>query len=392
MGNLTNAFMRLIPVFAGKTCQVQGVTVAEAVSMEVDSLWTIVKERKEGLGNYSEQEFADKIQASFMSLRTRFSDEQLDGEYMWPRFVKIAVQCIGTPVNFLVEYVSKNNYISLTKKMSDLVNSISRSEGTEVSTNAERLSEAVYRHILENIDPADIPSCLSLGRAAQMRGDFEEARMWFKRITEGEDPFNGITAMLACYEEEVKTILSLGSKNYSTNPKLKERVRELNKGQCSVYEEWCHIMEERLRVSEDEEDKKKYVQLMTGYARLERKRGNYDKSLSLLERIPKIYPDMYRVYAEEAMLYQCRSFRNRYYSPAKAIETFKKADAAINDNMAACKTIAISKKSILVPLANTYFASGMYTEASDVCDIVLKIDKKEQRAIELKKRIMCMAS
>ena len=60
--------------------------------------------------------------------------------------------------------------------------------------------------------------------------------------------------------------------------------------------------------------------------------------------------------------------------------------------MAACKTIAISKKSILVPLANTYFASGMYTEASDVCDIVLKIDKKEQRAIELKKRIMCMAS
>lgn len=113
--------------------------------------------------------------------------------------------------------------------------------------------------------------------------------------------------------------------------------------------------------------------------------------IMLLKKIPRSYPDINRVYAEEAMLYQFRSYKNRYYSLEKAIETLKKADAVIDSTETEGTAIAKSKKSILMPQANTYFQSGRYDEASDVCDIILKIDRKEHRAVNLKDRITCLA-
>ena len=40
-----------------------------------------------------------------------------------------------------------------------------------------------------------------------------------------------------------------------------------------------------------------------------------------------------------------------------------------------------------MPLANSYFQLGRYNEADEVCDQVLRIDKKEYRAIALKSKI-----
>ena len=51
-----------------------------------------------------------------------------------------------------------------------------------------------------------------------------------------------------------------------------------------------------------------------------------------------------------------------------------------------------SKKSILMPLANSYFQSDGYDETHDVCDSILKIDNTEQRAINLKNRIASLTS
>ena len=46
-----------------------------------------------------------------------------------------------------------------------------------------------------------------------------------------------------------------------------------------------------------------------------------------------------------------------------------------------------NKKYILMPLANSYFLSGRYEEADAVCEQVLQLDNKEQRAIALKTKI-----
>ena len=46
-----------------------------------------------------------------------------------------------------------------------------------------------------------------------------------------------------------------------------------------------------------------------------------------------------------------------------------------------------SKKSILIPLANSYIQAGRYEEAEEACNTVLKIYKKEKSAIKLKNKI-----
>ena len=87
------------------------------------------------------------------------------------------------------------------------------------------------------------------------------------------------------------------------------------------------------------------------------------------------------------MIYQFKPYKNDYYSLEKAIEFFEKAENAINAGEKTDNYGPKSKKSVLVPLANTYFQAGKYEEAGSVCDRVLRIDDMEQRAIDLKNRI-----
>ena len=389
----SSIFMRIVSFFRRKEEISQDVSPAEIVTKEIDALWSIVRAQKEAENGLPDIKCHERIGESFRRLRSQFSDEQLEAAYTWPRFVKVAIYSGNVPVHELIEYVTENNYIPLTKRLSDLVKSVRKSEDAEVIKNAEHFSEAICLHILETINPTDVPSCLSLGRAAQKKGNYAKARNWFIKITETDEPFNGLTALLSCYEEETKAILSSSGKGYGANPKLREQVRELNNSQCSVYEKWSQILETRVSSEESsEQDKKEYVALLTGYARFERNRGNYDKAFELLERVPRTYPEVYRVYTEEAMLYQFRPYKNRYYSLEKAIEAFKKAYDSISESAANGAASPKSKKSILMPLANSYFQSGRYDEADDVCDSVLKIDSREQRAIILKNRIACLAS
>ena len=151
-------------------------------------------------------------------------------------------------------------------------------------------------------------------------------------------------------------------------------------------------MEEHISKTDSVTDqyKREYVALMTGFARFERSRRNYAKAFDILERIPEDYPDIYRVYAEQAMIYQ-KPYQNCYYSLEKSIEAFRKAEKMIDDMDSSSYISVKGRKSILMPLANTYFKSGRYNEAKKVCDSVLGIDKNEQRAINLKNLINSMA-
>lgn len=386
---LLNGFYSL---FGKKEEPVSEVSPAEAITKEIDELWEVARKKDEGL--YSEEECREKLIDSFNGIKAHFSNDQLDSAYAWPRYVKIAVHSIKEPVKELVTYVDENNYISLTKRLSDLSNSVYKGEEENARINMENFSAAVYLHILDDINPKDVPSCLALGRMSQRRREYDTARGWFERATETEDPFNGVTALLACYEDETKAVLLRGKNRYASDPELREKVRALNESQCSVYEKWCCIVEEHINDPDEttEQYKCKYVFFMTGYARFERNRGNYDKALELLYRVPKTYPGVYRVYAEEAMLYQFKPYRNSHYCLEKAIEAFKKAEEAINTYGKNDEYSIKSKKSILMPLANTYFQSGRYDEASRVCERVLEIDSKEQRAINLKHRIDHLAA
>ena len=109
--------------------------------------------------------------------------------------------------------------------------------------------------------------------------------------------------------------------------------------------------------------------------------------MELLRKIPESFPDIYRVYTEEAMIYQFKSYSNPFYNIEKAIETFRKAESAMNEVEARYALTTKNKKYILMPLANSYFLCGRYEEADAVCDRVLQLDKREQRAIALKTKI-----
>ena len=140
-----------------------------------------------------------------------------------------------------------------------------------------------------------------------------------------------------------------------------------------------------------EQRKREYVVLMTGYARFERSRGDYEKALELLYRIPRTFPEIYRAYTEEAMIYQIKSYKNNFYSLENAIEMFKRAeDVLLYEGTP--KSTAKSQKSILMPMANAYFQLGLLDEAKSICEKILKIDAKEFRAVNLKNKIVCMSA
>ena len=388
--NISNWVSRLIlSVQKGNTTR--EIDPEDVIAKEIDTLVQMIRERNEGL--HSEEECREMIIDSFDRVRTRFSNELLDSVHTWPRYVKTAANCVDEPIQTLINYVDEHNYKKMTKSVTNLVYSKGLCNDPIVRNRVEKFAKAVYLHIVETIDPEDCPACLALGKAAQKEGDYSTAAQWYDRITKTEDSFNGITSLLSCYEEETKKILAAGKQSPIVNSELWGKVNELNSKSCALYEKWCNVMEECIESGEvTDKFKREYVDLMAGFARFERSRGNYDKSLELLKRIPDNYPDIYRVYCEEAMLYQFKPYKNKYYSLVKAVKAFRKAEDAINTSKENGTANAKSEKSILMPLANTLFKIGKYEEAVSICHRILMIDNTEKRATDLLNRISKMAS
>lgn len=354
---------------------------------ELDRLWEMQRKRAEGL--CSEGECRESISESFTKMQDCFSKAELNGISIWPKYVKIALYAVEEPIFELLQYVKEDNYIVLTKRFSDLSVSIQREEEW-IKSNAERFGKALYQHILEEINPEDVPSGLALGRYFQRRGEYEMAKSYYEKIMalDTNTAFNGVTSMLALYEEEIKATLKMSKKNKSAVEE-KEKANGLKNKQYEIYETWVGKMEEQMqRYSElPEQYKRNYITLLSGYARFEKNRGNYNRAIALLKKVPEGFPDIYRIYVEEAMIYQFKSYSNPFYNIDKAIETFKKAEASMKDGEEMYALTAKNKKCILMPLANSYFLCGRYEEAERVCDQVLQIDQKETRAITLKSKI-----
>ena len=359
----------------------------EIITKELDSLWGLQKKKEEGL--CSETECREAITESLKKMQDHFSKEELNSNHIWPKYLKIALYTVEEPIAELIQYVKEDNYIVLTKRFSDLSASMCREGEDWMKSHAERFGKALYQHILEEINPEDVPSGLALGRYFQGRGEYDMARSYFEKVVETGTAFNGITSVLACYEEEIKSLLAQSKQKTITLEGLKEQVNDIRNKQYEIYETWSGKMEEQLQNASvvTEQYKREYVALLSGYARFEKNRGNYSQAFALLQKVPEDFPDIYRIYTEEAMLYQFKSYSNPFYNLEKAIETFKKAETYIKENKGFSALNAKSTKTILMPLANSYFQLGRYKEADEVCDQVLRIDKKEHRAIALKSKI-----
>ena len=366
---------------------------AKRITKELDQLWEIHRMLKEGM--CTEAECKERISESFQTMQDLFSKEDLNSNHTWPRYVRLSIHTVEEAPLALLQYIREDNYIVLTKCFSDLYVSVQRKGEEWINSNAERFGIALYHHILEKINPADVPACLALGRYSQKRRDYKMAQFYFEKVmdTASGTAFNGVTSLLSLYEEEIKATLKMSKKNKSAAEE-KEKANSLKKKQFEIYEAWVGKMEEKIQSASElpEQYKRDYVTLLSCYARFEKNRGNYIRAMELLRKIPENFPDIYRVYTEEAMIYQFKSYSNPFYNIEKAIETFRKAESAMNEDEARYVLTTKNKKYILMPLANSYFLCGRYEEADAVCDQVLQIDQKETRAITLKSKIASQMS
>lgn len=201
-----------------------GAKLEKMLEAELDSLWKMQRKKEEGI--CSERECRESISTSFTKMQDCFSKEELNGISIWPKYVKIAIYAVEEPIFELLQYVKEDNYIVLTKRFSDLSASLHR-EGEEwMNSNIERFGIALYHHILEKINPEDVPSALALGRYFQGRGEYERAKFYYEKVMESKSAFNGVTSMLALYEEEIKATLKMNKKNKSFAEE-KEKADEL---------------------------------------------------------------------------------------------------------------------------------------------------------------------
>ena len=239
-------FQRIISIFGCNKDRISEAGIGEIVTKEMDDLWAMAGRNDEDTDTDSIME--KKIARSFESLTCRYSEEMLDSVYTWPRYVKLAVE---EPIEELVKYVKESNYIYLTKTLSNLTCSVCKDEDMTVKRNMEHFAEAVYKHILDDINPEDIPSFLALGRMAQSRRDYVTARRWYEEVLKTAEPFNGITALLACYDDEIRVILADSKRKGMAAFERKRKIGDLNRSQYAIYEEWCRKMEDRINSEED---------------------------------------------------------------------------------------------------------------------------------------------
>ena len=190
-------FKRVLSVLNKEVEAVSQNDPAEKIKNELDGLWKMKAEKADVI--HVEDELREKIEDSFKAVKGRFSGEQLDMLFTWPRYVRTAVHFVNEPIDELINYVNGGNYKSLTSQLSNLSQSIRRGEDEKAKDNIEKFSIAVYTRILKDINDNDVPSILALGRIFQRRGEFDTARGWFEEAIETEEPFNGVTAILACY-------------------------------------------------------------------------------------------------------------------------------------------------------------------------------------------------
>ena len=373
------------------SCKIINVrTTKDMVQEEFRSLKETVADHDAGI--LSEDACKERIMSSYNKVSALFTSGSKGGTKIWLTYVKNASRCVTEPINELIECVSENNYEYRLKSLSAFPEQEIKKGRTDSSVVICKYIAAICQLILSNIDPNNSYCFFKLGQMAQESGDYVSARKWFERVIETEKPQFGVLQLAGCYEYEIKELLNSNRGSKRNNPAFQKRVEELRKNQIVSYEKWRKVLEDRIGATVEISDQLRdaYAFLLIAYARAERYCENYEKAYLLLQDVPEDFNNLHWLYSEKAMLYQSGLGKNRRYNLGKAVEFFELADKTARET--AKTEERANQKCILIPLANTYFQMNRLTEASEVCDRVLKIDGNEKRILSLKKRISRMAS
>ncbi len=368
----------------------ENIPVNELLSEEAFALEQAVKKAKEE--NCGEDIIKKKIEESFCKMTDTYPKKILEENYIWSRIVKLATKFIKEPLTILLAFADESNYKTLYKSTVDLLAHRYRNQtphSTDKISNTENFLYAFCHYILDNINPTDAPSYFMLGEAEEKKHDFAAARKYYEQLVNIDSAsFKGIVSLISSYTSEVKYLLA-ESHEKSSRHAVNAKIRRLNHEQQKLLERHLIISEHKACLPEaSEEDKLAHLTLTSLAVRLERSLGNYAKAFSLLEKIPEDYPEIYRLYLEKAMLFQFKPYENDRYDLTLAIMYFNRAHKAFLPLKKNDKNGIVTLKSILMPLANAYHKNGMDDNALHICDEILRIDKNEYRAQNLKNQLI----
>lgn len=343
----------------------------------------------------SPAEIAEEISAAFTRRVEAVGEHRKEDriDVKWANHLRFAARYTDVCPRSLLEYITAENYRCLSSLLNSFRNTICEEPAR---SNFLRFARLAHQRILDEIAPDDAPSHLFMGNCLLNEHDFEGARAHYWAMIESGSDYHGITALSSAYEREIRWLLDRKYNDENADSrKIDRRIRDINIRLSDLYGTWTQKYRALIPDAPDEKTRRelqlRYASLTAKYARNAKCRGNYHKCHSILTDHPMDGPGTSRIMTELGLLFQTPGNRHRpnpYYDPHGAIEMLDKAlhalEAETPDAQKGSSQYRGGQKSILVPLANTYYACGQYAQAIRICDKVLALDKREEKAIQLK--------
>ena len=329
------------------------------------------------------QERASEAVSESFSNFTAYSENKPEyRNIVWIKYLSVAENYTVIIPQTLLDFITDETYRSATTLLKTHVMSVRKqAPGTQRAENVTEYELSVYKKILSEIDNADIPACLRLGNLLQEKGDFAGARGFFRRVCKQDAAgINGVTALLTAYQKEIKALFN--ERHYAEDVReIDEKIRSINVEMEKLFRSNETKLLNRIMVATGETCEaleKDYIALIAKHARYEKDRGNYETAYHLLLDVPETYQNYHRIVAELGLFYQTTGNRRMVNVRAdidKAIEMLKRAYSMLDD-----KASDYERKSILIPLANSYFNKRDFDSAKAVCSLILKLDRNEVKA------------
>lgn len=327
------------------------------------------------------------ISSSFVDLKNVYCNNEKYVNLAWIRYINFSTSASSDIPQALLDYITVDNYRILFNLLKNKCNKSAKKE----SDNTNDFAVSICKKILDDIAPNDIPAVLMLGQLAEEYDMFETARSYYEKAANDFDSFNAAMSLINSYENEIKVILQQKYNDKIGNADFyEERIKEINTELSKLYHTWENKLHTKYQSHEHSQKvTEEFTSILTKHARYEKNRKNFREAYDILTRAFNLLPESYRIYSEFGLLYQTPGTQyrsNKFYDPEKAVEMFLRALELLQDEIGE-KDMKKVKKSVLIPLANTYFMSKKYDEAMKVCNSVLSLDSHESNALKLMRTI-----
>lgn len=314
----------------------------------------------------------------------RIAEGETDYKYLvkiWIKFLNIYSQFNTGLPSALLEFVSKDNYKTVSVYMRNYLGSVEHCRNADEIKKAKCNAKEVYELITNKIDEYDVPSLLWLSRYYKDNGDVDKAEKQLIKASSKDSTGNSTTSLVTFYEKQFKEISkSRKEEDLPIIESLKDKIER-------VYEETIDSIKDLIaKEGKDKLDREtlaKYVTFISMAARFEKSIGNFDLAKDLLDEVDESFPEYHRALVELGMIYQSPSPKNEFHNLKKSAETFRRAYTLVISESYSKNERIKHIKFCLVPLANTLYYMKSYDEAKGVCNQILDLDGEEVNAKKL---------